>query len=134
MPQTIARAAETRRGIEVVALAVYAWQRSTLTMHGSAMAHMRMNNLYTFLKKRFGGFACGSLAKRIVAHHMVQRTAMLDLSDHNPAVVVFDLWTKLHSLCKSLRATARANGRLPPRPGRKRGRPRTIVIAAPLSK
>jgi hypothetical protein len=36
-------------------------------------------------------FASKSLAKKVVAHQVVQQTEMLNLSDHNPVVVTFDL-------------------------------------------
>jgi exonuclease III len=36
-------------------------------------------------------FASTSLVKKIVAHQVIERTEMLNLSDHNPVVVTFDL-------------------------------------------
>ena len=36
-------------------------------------------------------FASESLAKKIVAHQVVEQPEMLNLSDHNPVVVTFDL-------------------------------------------
>jgi len=36
-------------------------------------------------------FASESLAKKVVAHQVIERPEMLNLSDHNPVVVTFDL-------------------------------------------
>jgi len=36
-------------------------------------------------------FASQSLAQKMVAHEVVEKPAMLDLSDHNPVVVSLDL-------------------------------------------